>query len=560
LDDIQRIALHASFARFFSEAATAPAMKESFVAGFGDSQKRTNEEPYRYRRFSGGRDLPPGRYYAVCQNPLGFDGGVLAAELASYVDPAVSGPVHVCDSSDPMFFPVFHRFRSDNSSFYPHALAVTFLRRRGWASPAFAELQKSSRLQFGPTLPFGSSPDDQCTVYFPLRVEKVTLDPVIDLRWPQIRRWLADRLFKGIPTARYLYRQHYEAGEDLSRLARHELFIDCNAEQAAANAESRKDQQPYPADRQVFVHATQPTGANNRLEAPSPELNDAILLRLLTFTGEGGSPITDAIGEWLRELGADALIYPSARMNARVHMEDGRIIGFTGFNLVDYRDAPRPRRRLRIIQKPASYIDWLHLKYPVAGPPPSQPRLAGSFELKGVIEAANRVRVLFEELAWQRKQFGHRDQAEPSRSDDPRLSKPTGSIFEVRSSLQTGIFSLSDSPEVIAGLIEKPPEANIGSWLVRYINEVRAAERSANNPGLRWIGEWFFFSPHRPGAERREYSITCPVCEHDAVWSAASMPPPQQCEYCGFSQPTRGTPNELQHLYVQSYSLYANEI
>jgi len=37
----------------------------------------------RYRRYAGGRDLPPARYYAVCEDESGNDGGTLCFELLS---------------------------------------------------------------------------------------------------------------------------------------------------------------------------------------------------------------------------------------------------------------------------------------------------------------------------------------------------------------------------------------------------------------------------------------------------------------------------------------------
>ena len=62
--------------------------------------------------------------------------------------------------------------------------------------------------------------------------------------------------------------------------------------------------------RPLVFYSTQPTNANAKLNGPLPaEAREALLLRLLTTSTEGGSPITDAIGAWLRGLGANALIY-----------------------------------------------------------------------------------------------------------------------------------------------------------------------------------------------------------------------------------------------------------
>src|ERR1700730_12700705 len=77
-DELQKIAMKASFARFYNEAEVSPLIQESWAYAFNDdSPSRGREAPYRYRRFSGGQDLPSGRYYSVCMNELGHDGGTL---------------------------------------------------------------------------------------------------------------------------------------------------------------------------------------------------------------------------------------------------------------------------------------------------------------------------------------------------------------------------------------------------------------------------------------------------------------------------------------------------
>src|ERR1700730_13296477 len=147
--------MQASFARFYNEAEVSPLIQESWAYAFNDdSPSRGREAPYRYRRFSGGQDLPSGRYYSVCMNELGHDGGTLVAELKNYIDPEVSGPIHVCDSSDAFLLAQFLSFRQRNPTFYPHALAVTFFRRRNWSNPAFDQLKSMAGLRFGPFIAF----------------------------------------------------------------------------------------------------------------------------------------------------------------------------------------------------------------------------------------------------------------------------------------------------------------------------------------------------------------------------------------------------------------------
>jgi hypothetical protein len=557
LDEAQTIALRASFARFFNEAATSQLIAESIAYTYGGQYEVDVEAPYRYRRFSGGQDLPAGRYYAVCQNELGCDGGTLVAELSSYIDPAASGPVHVCDSSDPLLLALFLQFKQRNPTFYPHAFAVTFLKRRGWAGPDFRKLQESSGLRSGPLIAFSGSPDDHCTIYFPLRVERATIENVIDLRLPHVRRWLADRLFKGLPTARYLYREQYDPREQLRRLAQDELYLDSEAEASAARRESSvdllrdassKDSSSEVQERDIFFHPTMPTGAGNKLRLP-PEMKEAALLRLITFSAEGGSPVSDAIGEWLREIGANGLIYPSARMNAQVHIEDGKICNFEGFNLVDYRNAPRPRRRLRLIQKPISYIDLDHLRYPISGPPTSEPRLAGSFRINGPAEREARFRSLQENTAWQRHQFGHRPGADREQfvlGVGKDFARPKASVIRLRGFASSGCATLLDNAELIEGGVA----GEIGGWLLGYLRQLVGDKDGVL---LHWAGEWFCFSARPSVAGTFDFDLLCPICENHTVWSAGKTTIPQECDACGFSQEARASPEELATIYTQSH-------
>jgi hypothetical protein len=57
----------------------------------------------------------------------------------------------------------------------------------------------------------------------------------------------------------------------------------------------------------------------------------------------GGNGAPRIAGQWLRSLGADALVYPSARSNSFVEVRNGDVSAFHGWNLVDYRKADPPR-------------------------------------------------------------------------------------------------------------------------------------------------------------------------------------------------------------------------
>jgi hypothetical protein len=66
----------------------------------------------------------------------------------------------------------------------------------------------------------------------------------------------------------------------------------------------------------------------------------------------GGNGATRIAGQWLRSLGADGLVYPSARSNSFVEVRDGDVTAFHGWNLVDYRGAD-PARLLTFDLTPA---------------------------------------------------------------------------------------------------------------------------------------------------------------------------------------------------------------
>jgi hypothetical protein len=64
-----------------------------------------------------------------------------------------------------------------------------------------------------------------------------------------------------------------------------------------------------------------------------------LLPSLLVQTHGGGEGATRIAGQWLRSLGAEALIFPSARSNSSVAVLDERVVDWYGWNLVDYRNA-----------------------------------------------------------------------------------------------------------------------------------------------------------------------------------------------------------------------------
>jgi hypothetical protein len=138
--------------------------------------------------------------------------------------------------------------------------------------------------------------DATIVAIIPTQLVQITFERLIDLRMPNTRQWFVKeftRLTNIIPK------------ED-TRLQESELLLP------------------------VFPHA-----------GPLDEFKD--LLPTLLAQGPGGERgKTQAAGSWLRRLGAEALIFPSARADMSVSISHGELQDWYGWNLVDYRGAPPP--------------------------------------------------------------------------------------------------------------------------------------------------------------------------------------------------------------------------
>jgi hypothetical protein len=72
---------------------------------------------------------------------------------------------------------------------------------------------------------------------------------------------------------------------------------------------------------------------------PPPEATFINMLPWLMIRDNGGDGLTNAIGSYLRTIGVEALIFPSARSDTYVEFRNGELVDFGGWNLVDYRNA-----------------------------------------------------------------------------------------------------------------------------------------------------------------------------------------------------------------------------
>ncbi len=224
LTDEQAVALKLTFGRFFEEPRTNEAVLTANDAFLGTE---TREQAFAFRRFAGGRDLPSGRYYTVCNDNFGDDGAALRGELLSYVDPLVSGPISVWDFCDPLLLGVrlAHAQRQGRPIDAEPIFGVTFTSERNVASPFFDELKRTHSSLVGPL----THADNDFTVYYPLRIERVSIEQTMDLRIPYVREWLADQVFSGIPTACYMHEKNIKHAAnmfDIAKFARTELCSD----------------------------------------------------------------------------------------------------------------------------------------------------------------------------------------------------------------------------------------------------------------------------------------------------------------------------------------------
>ncbi len=294
------------------------------------------------RRF-GGYALPSGRYHTVCSDEVGDDGGTLIDELRAYRDPTVSGMVEVADFGLGSFAIVV----GDRSYKYDRTQEVAVMFHEPQRVGPILELLEHEMLESvdGP---------QAAMVRFPYRVAAVELSRVVDLRDPATRAWFADQFSK--PTDTWVWRENIPGKEKL-----------------------------YPAItvRSMYDRSDGP--------APVPKTFEDMLPTLLNPVRGGGdaawgSTTLMGIGEWLRNRDVEALIYPSARCDVYVEYENGRLVGFGGWNLVDFRPDPDEQPTDFVVFDTSPW-SWVSLPRGVTI------RLAevtsdrtGSFAIEGVVE------------------------------------------------------------------------------------------------------------------------------------------------------------------------------
>ncbi len=104
------------------------------------------------------------------------------------------------------------------------------------------------------------------------------------------------------------------------------------------------------------------TGTNDAPPGPTFE----VMLPALLAQQRGGTILTQAIGFLLRRNGVAGLVYPSARHDISIIVENGAALDWRGWNFLDYREAPPvlapPERGIYLIQDPAAVAQPLEMR------------------------------------------------------------------------------------------------------------------------------------------------------------------------------------------------------
>jgi hypothetical protein len=232
-------------------------------------EKGTAVRLRRHRRYAGGDGLlPRGCYASVCRDEAGDDEGTLNRELMAYVDMRVPGLVYVGDSTQARLNAALLGgigFRTGFCGTLILLLAPHEQKERRAFDAIYRDLLDEGE----------QSAIEVCLLE--TRVDRCTIDNVIDLRVPDTQAWFFEQFKNG-------------DGQF--------LFI---------NAGSARN-----------FHDLIPTLMN-----PSV----------------GGSDVTHAIGSFMRAHEVNALVFPSARSNASTKVTDGEPVDWLGWNLLDYRSA-----------------------------------------------------------------------------------------------------------------------------------------------------------------------------------------------------------------------------
>lgn len=340
LSSKQKSLFSLAFSEFFSEedynvkAINQDRYKSTVKIWESDGNTRIvgNETPFKYRRFSGGAYLPRGRYYSVCKDGSGNDSQALAGELLAYYIPEKAGEIALLDL--------------DGSDATAQAGRVFFEQRCGLRnSKNMIAMQCHSRFGIpSPILSEFTSPSFipgtlDCAVFLETEVVESRISNVIDLRFPDVQKWMYESLHSGIPRTLYLYDNEPSVSAFYPHIIPDDLF----------------DSPLFKAGPGTAGIINPPNDDWDGKKIYYSDKRSDLLSFLMYPSAMGGTPITNGIGRWLQSIGANALVYPSARSDIMCSVKGDQISDFAGFLLVDYRNSPEIPDEFRVICEPYSW-------------------------------------------------------------------------------------------------------------------------------------------------------------------------------------------------------------
>lgn len=248
--------------------------------------KKHEIEP-QMRRYAGGRHLPKGRYYSLCNGESENDGGTLLAELEAYLSVKVCGIVELKDTFNKTDLGDIFRFSFQSNGIIfsfcyserRHNQFVEFLslaRELADFSPFLTEFGANST-NFNPKTLIERAIDaeyDALHVFVPYACSTLRMDRILDLRRPETLGWVCSE-----------FRSNF-TGLDFDNI--NEIYT------------------------------------------------------ALTTARRGGNLLNEAIGLRAMQLGADGIIFPSARISNYVSFRDEKVVECYGWNFLDLRGVEPP--------------------------------------------------------------------------------------------------------------------------------------------------------------------------------------------------------------------------
>jgi hypothetical protein len=256
------------------------------------------------RRFAGDPSLDRGRYFTLCKDSNGNDEGTLVRELLAYNNPQKSGLVTIIDTTLP-----------EHQDRVPLVL-------RGHPLPSLLLLFPPVGGRPHPFAAGLTTETKPLYVTLPMRVSETEIDRVIDLRRPDTANWFAAALSQLNWLDLLPDRKVFERTEDFSKWIHISGY-------SPSGYDPSKFQQPTAFAAFPF-------------KPPLESFGD-LLPALLCQSIGGGRGAAQIAGLWLRKLGVNGLIFPSARSDGRVLVRNGEVVEWSGINFVDYRNTQSPK-------------------------------------------------------------------------------------------------------------------------------------------------------------------------------------------------------------------------